>query len=312
MTRRPYLLAALLLPFAAHAGFEVSSFRGSGTRIDTTHAAGAALDGDLATAWMVHPEQENAGQWLTIDVPSSTVAKIGIVSGWDKDERTFSNHARIKKARIILSNLNAGEAEVVFDKEVELKDARGWQYIDVPEVKVGSDLRGGQFKLVATEFYPGRDFPTLAVSEVRVILKEFPAETSQLDEPLSGTADTSKAEHLTDKNPKTVWHATKSEGVTFTLKAPGYGLASIELVQGPKPHARPKTVTIKANDAVVTHTLADKPGQMQTMLLPVVIGYTGSSWGTVEVTVVDSYPGDAGKGLAIAEARLTAATIDDL
>jgi len=114
-----------------------------------------------------------------------------------------------------------------------------------------------------------------------------------------------------DNNPKTFWAGT-SQSATFTLKAPGYGLASLGIQSGPKQYARAKTVQITANQTTATQVLPDAPGQMQWVLLPCLVGYTGGAWGDVQVKIVDSYPGDVpANGLAISELKLNAGSIEE-
>lgn len=311
---RSVLLILVLVPSFAFAGFQASSYRKDSRAGDNVYNANAALDNDAATAWIVEPEQENVGQWISVDVPVATVDKVTLTPGWDKDAETFQDYARVKKGRIILTNLGAdGATTQVLEHPFTLEDKRGPTVIDLPDTKLGSDFRGGQVKLIVDEVYPGQDYPALAMSEFRVDLKEFPAETTQLASEPAGTLAPSKTDWISDKNAKTVWLAEPAtEAVTLSLKAPGYGLAGMEFTQGPKAYARPKTLKITANDTVVTRVLEDKPGVKQHVLLPVVVGYTGSSWGTIQVELVDSYAGDAGKGMAVAEVQLTAATLDDL
>ncbi|MEQ1569813.1 MAG: discoidin domain-containing protein [Myxococcota bacterium] len=303
------LTAALWLTSSAHAGFEVSSFRKEDKLGKTYWSAASALDSKMETCWQVDPEQPNVGQWIQMDVPASEVDKIGVVVGWAKDDDTFGDYARIKAAKVEI--LDGSSGAVVATANVSFEDKNGWQIIDLPDTKIGTEVSGGKVKLTVTDVYPGKDYPSLAVSEVRVHLKEFPAASMTLSRPFDTESGSNSAAMATDGNAKTFWAAT-APSANFAMKGPGYGLASLGIQSGPKAFARPKTVEITANQAVVTHVLPDTPGALQWVLLPCLVGYTGGSWGEVEIKIVDSYPGDvATNGVAIAELKLNAGSIEE-
>ena len=138
---------------------------------------------------------------------------------------------------------------------------------------------------------------SVGLSDVRIHLGEFEAGSLKVVEPASGT------EALTDKNPKTVYNGTLD--TPLLLSANGYGLASVGLQAGAT--GRPKTVQITANDNTQTVTLADQP-EMPWFTLPVLVGYTGSSWGRIGVKVIDTY---GGAGFTLAGVALNAATIEE-
>lgn len=311
MYRAAALLVALMLPTSAFSGYEVSSFRKDGSRSANFWNAASALDNKGETCWMVDPEQKNEGQWIQVDVPNSTVDKIAVITGFDQTEKTFFDYARIKKARVEVFSKPGGESQLVSETEVTFEDKRGWQTIDIPDAKVEADFHGGAVRLTVLEVYPGKDYPMLAVGEFRVHLKEFPAETVKLSTEPDSAESGKAADLMLDGSPRTFWAADGATEATLGFRASGYGLASIGIQPGPKPYARPKTLEITANDIPITVTLEDK-AEMQWRLLPVIVGYTGGAWGEVTVKVVDTYPGDAGKGVAISEVKLNAATLEDI
>jgi hypothetical protein len=284
--------ALALVPVAADAGgFKASSVR-KDARNPATWDAASALDGNLQTAWMVDAEDESIGQYIQVDVPASTIDKIALVAGYDKDEDTFGDYPRLKsvKIEIFQNGQPVGESPTL-----EVADQRGWQILDIPDTKV--EGAGGSVRLTVLGVHPGKDFANLGLSDIRVHLKEFEAGTIKVVEPAG-------LEAMVDKNPKTVYtHPTAD--LAFTLAAPGYGLASIGFLPGAS--GRPKTVEISANDNKQTVVLEDK-AEMQWFLLPVLVGYTGSSWGKIGVTVVDTY---SAPGVSFAEVALNAATIEE-
>ncbi len=279
------------IPLVADAGFHASSVR-KDSRNPTTWDAGSALDGKLETAWMVDAEDDSVGQYIQVDVPASTVDKLAIVVGYDKDEESFVRYPRLKAAKVEIFQNDTKLGESVITAE----DKRGFQTLDLPDTKVAG--AGGSVKVTVTEVYPGRDFTNLALSDLRVHLLEFPAGTLKVVDPATGL------EALTDSNPKTVYNHPSAD-LAFTLTAAGYGLASIGLQAGPT--SRPKSVQVTANDNTQTLTLADN-ADMQWFLLPVLVGYTGSSWGKVAVKVVDTY---GGPGVSLSGVALNGATIEE-
>ena len=303
-------LALLSLTVSALAGYEVSSFKKE-TRLGKNYwNAASALDSKDETCWQIDPEEKNAGSWIYVDVPGAEVDKIAMVIGWQKSEEHFFDYARIKKAKVEVFDLGMGGAPTLLGThEIAFEDKAGWQYADIPDTKVSGEGLGGRVKITVVETYPGKDFPNLAVSEVRVHLKEFEAASMSLATPFDGAPEAS--DKATDGNARTFWTAP-GDVASFALKAPGYGLSSIGIQSGPKSHARPKTLEITANGAVTKTVLEDKPGTLQWALLPVLIGYTGGSWGDVQVKVLDAYPGDTPtNGLAIAELKMNAGSISD-
>jgi hypothetical protein len=313
MLRHLSALLVLCVAMPASAGFEASSFKRE-SKLGKNHwNAGAALDAKLDTCWQVDPEQENVGQWIQLDVPLGTVDKLGAVIGWDRDENTFFDHARVKKAKIeVTAKKISGEVVAMGEGEASFEDKRGWQVVDVPDVKVEGEYLSATVKITVLEVYEGKDYPNLAVSEFRVHLKEFEADSLAF----GATMPSSEAEgHLgfdmMDGDKRTFWSATAPTG-TFSLVAPGYGLASVGIMPGPASHARPKTVKLVNQAQEVVHTLQDKPGEMQWLLLPTMVGYTGGSWGEITVEVVDSYPGsDASAGVAISEVKVNGASVEE-
>lgn len=306
------LLPLLALAAPAFAGFGASSFKSESKLGKNYWNAGAALDTRLETCWQVDPELENAGQWLELDTPLGEIDKIGAVIGWDKDEESFNDFARVKKLKVeVFAKTLGGAPQPMGTAEVAFEDKRGWQIVDMPDVKVQGEYLGATVKLTVLETYPGKDYPNLAVSELRVQLKEFPAETIQFVQPPSSEDPAHIGADALDGNPKTFWAATGSQA-TFTLKAPGFGLSSVGFHGGPKTHARPKTVKITNQSQEVVHVLEDKPGELQWMLLPNMTGYSGGGWGEVGVEIIDVYPGDEPmNGLAVTEIKLNAGSIEE-
>jgi hypothetical protein len=305
--RRSAVLAAtlLLVPAVAFGGFRVSSFKKETRTGANSWNAASALDGKMETCWQTDPEQENAGAWFEVDLPRGEVDKVAMVIGWDKDEQTFKDYPRVKTVRVEVFGNESDENARLVEQTYSFEDKRGWQSFDLPDTKVGGEMNGGKVKITVVDVYEGSDYPNLAVSEVLVHLKEqdVSAGSVKYKVPPANSADGKTGDEMLDGNVKTVW-AAKGPTTEFDIRAEGFGVSSIGIVPGPAGSARPKTVEITTNDITTSHVLADKPGEAQWVLLPAVVGYTGSAWGAIKVKVVDTYPGKTDQNVAIADVKM--------
>lgn len=308
MNRTVALSLAVLLPAAALAGATASSFKKE-TRLGANYWNGqSAVDGKLETAWMVPGESTNLGEWIQVDVPRGTVDKLAIVPGWAKDDETWSDHPRIKKAKLDIYCCADSEAMAITGTtEVSFEDKPGWQIIDITDLEVGNELFGGRLRLSVMEIYPGADFPNLAVSELVVHLKEFNAKVSIAES--SGEAAGFPATNAVDENPKTFW-VVDPKGAALTFSAPGYGVSSVGFTHGPKEYAHAKVVKITANGREQVTELPNTPG-VHFAPVPAVVGYTGSAWGDVQVEIVEVHPGTKPE-LAIAELAVKATNFEGI
>jgi len=306
-------ILSLLVPMTAFGGFRVSTVKKDAKRGDSFYGAPSAIDNSPDTAWIVDPEAENVGQWIEIDLPIGQVDKVAVMIGWESSDKAFKDHSRIKTARVDLYTQADAEdtGTHVAEHPLSFEDKRGWQVIDIPDTAVGSDYFGGKLRLTVTEVYEGLDYPYLAVSEVLVHLKEIEAATTFREEPA-----TSQGEHLPiamlDRDKRSYWASESAESpASFRVEADGFGLSGIGIHPGPATHARPKVVELSTGDAAKTVTL-ENSGEMQWFALPSLIGYTGSTWGAVEVKVVETYPGSKASGVAISEVQLKATNYEGL
>ena len=284
------LACAALLTIAgpAFAGATQSNFRKE-TRKGANYWSGMAThDMKDDTAWMVPGESENVDEWLMFDVPKVAVDAIGMNVGWAKNEETFKDYARVKKIRIEAFEYDDSMELVPAGKpvDIEFADEMGMQVVQLPETLKGDKGTNGKVKLIVKEVYEGRDFPSLAVSEALVFLNEF---TVPYDvKAISHEDDKNTREALIDLNDKTVW-VGPAEGASFTLSSPSAALASITLQHAGPNYARPKKVELTAQGRSRVIELADGPPEP--MWIPTVFGYTGGSWGDVEIKVLEVYPG---------------------
>jgi ribosomal protein S19 len=302
------LTAALLLPMAAEAGYNVSSHKKESRAGGSKFNGGDALDSRPETAWMVDPEASNEGQWLELDVPVSKVDKISMIIGWAKSDDVFYDYARVKKARVEIFESQMDGLKPLSEQIIELEDKKERQTIDLEDVQVAGEIFGGKVKITILEVYPGKDYPNLAVSEMLVHLGEFDATFNVVG------ASSSEADHgqdlLGDGNARTFWASGEpGVGQSFVIEAPRFGVSSIGIAQGPKSYARPKDVTVSLGDMALSHVLEDKAG-IQWVELPALIGYSGSGWGQVKVVIDSVYEGPTDH-VAITDIKLNATNLEE-
>lgn len=285
-------VALLTLAGPAFAGATQSDFRKE-TRRGANYWSGMATH-DLKdeTAWMVPGESENIDEWIMFDVPKVSISAIGMNVGWAESESSFKDYARVKKVRVEAFEYNDSMELVAAGKPIELEfaDEMGLQVVQLPEPLKGAKGTNGKVKLIVKDVYAGVDFPNIAVSEALIFLTEFdvPYEIKEIGH----EDDKNSREALIDQDPKTVW-VGPAAGASFTLSSPSAALASITLDHAGPNYARPKKVELTAQGRSRTVELPDGPPQ--SLWVPTVFGYTGGSWGDVDIKVLEVYPGKKAK-----------------
>lgn len=302
------LLAVLMAP-VAHAGATASNFRAE-TKLGANYwNAAAAIDEKLDTCWMVPGESENLGEYVILDVPRGEVDKIGMIVGWAKTDETFSDYPRIKSVKVeVFSYNDERELFSVGSADASFEDKNGWQVIDLPDMKLGTEDAGGKVKITVTGVYPGKDFPNIAVSELLVHMKEFDAAPKVTG--VSGSDSGHPQESLFDTNPKTFW-AAPAEGASITLDSVGFGLSKVGIAPGPKDYARAKKVKISVGNRSIVSDLPDAAGP-QWAQVPAMQGYSGSAWGELTVEILETWPGSKNSSVGISEITAKATTFESL
>lgn len=313
MSTRSLLFAltagCLTLGGLAHAGAKVSDHQKETRRGANFWAGNAALDGDPATCWMLPGESKNVGEWLLLDIPRINVDKLAMRVGWQKDEDTFKDYARVKKVTIEATYFNDMNELVPAPGmvEVEFKDEMGWQVVDLEDILVEDAVNGGKLKITIQEVYPGKDFPQVAVSDLVVHLGEFDA-VAMVKE--ISTEDEGPRESMFDENTRTSWVAP-ADNASFTVRGGGVMLSSLMVTSGPATHARPKTLKLTVKNRSETVELPNSAGPHR-VIIPATVGYTGT-WDAVKVEVVDVHPGKThADKVAIAELQGKATALDGL
>ena len=283
------LIVPALLAFAApaFAGAKDSAHKKESRKGANYWSGMAAHDMKADTCWMVPGESSNTDEWIMFDIPRVAVDKIGMIVGWTKSEETFKDYARVKKIRVEAFVFDDSNELVPVGKpvDVEFEDKPEMQIVDIEDLTGGTS--NGKVKLIIKEIYPGEDYPNFAVSEALIFLSEF--DVAATISAISSEDDKNTRDALLDDNPKTVWTGP-AEGASFTLDAAGASLASVSLVSSSKNFARPKKVEITAQGRSRVVELPDDL-EPHPMWVPTAFGYTGGSWGAVEVKILEVYPG---------------------
>jgi hypothetical protein len=300
------LAAVIGIPAVVSAAPESSHFKPDNRQPNLWNVK-SAIDGDLETAWQLPGDSPNSGEWVKIDVPAGTVDKIGIYPGWGQSEETFADHARVKKIDVEIFCCTGDEKMAsLYTGSFDVADKAEMQLIDIPDTKLGNEMGfGGKVKLTVKEFYEGRDYPNLAVSELLVVMGEYDA-AAEISE-ITGEADGHPRIDMQDDNPGTFWAGPAESSITF--EASGFGVSSVGIQPGPATHARPKRVKVTANDRSLETDLQNS-GDLQFAQIPSIMGYTGSAWGDITVEILEVYPGSSSPEVAIAELKPKATNYD--
>ncbi|MEL6341732.1 MAG: hypothetical protein AAFV53_01270 [Myxococcota bacterium] len=291
MNRLPLLaaMASVLFSSAAFAGAEASSFKkNNGVEGERLYSGNAAIDGDPATAWMVPGSSDNAGEYIILDMPKAKINSLGMYVGYVASEQSFQDYARIKTVTVEVFQYNEIQDLVPVEgmATVTFEDKADYQVQPIEGLEIASET-GGRLKITIKEVYPGRDFSNFAISELLVGLDDFDVATTIEDVSSEPSGSHSRIE-LTDDNPRSYWYGDIDATVQFT--ANGYMLSKVGLQPGPRAYARPKKIQITANGRVHQQELPDD-GKMQWIEIPPVSGYSGSAWGTIEMKILEVYPG---------------------
>lgn len=294
-------MSIILLAMAsqiAMAGAEVSSFKKDSRRGSNYWNAGSAIDGNPETAWMVTGESDNTGEWIQIDGPSGTTSltAISMIIGYAVSEDKFFDYSRVKEIRIDVMeyDMSLDLKPTAKSKTVQFEDKMEKQTIQMEELKIESD-NGGKFKITVTEFYPGKDYTALGVSEVLLHLQEFDSQAKIIG--VTNGAEGSEELNLVDKSTKSLWIANTNATITLegTMSSIGISTSSAST------YARPKKIKVSTGGRKLIHELQNTSKE-QWVLVPTVTGYTGSNWDDVTIEVLEVYPGKK-EQIAISEIK---------
>lgn len=317
MTRSPLFLSAVVgLSLTAVAAFDsgdaqagatASSYKKESKLGSNYWNAQSAIDTDTKTCWMLPGESTNRGEWMMIDVPKSGIDKLGMIVGWAKSQDEFQDYARIKEVKVEVFGFDESQdLKSLASATVKFEDKMEMQVLDIPDVII-DDMFGGKVKITVVDIYPGKDYPNLAVSEVLLHLKEFDAAPT-----LKGaSAELTPKDNMVDGKSSTGWTA-EAKGAGFSFEAAGFAISSIGLTPMGKDYARPKKVEVIANEHAFVTELPDSTS-IQWVQTPSITGYTGGAWGTVQVNILEVYPGSRqASTVAISELKVKATAFEGI
>lgn len=152
------LLAALASPAALAAGVRASS---TGETDAGRHPADLAADGLLQTGWTADRDQDSAGQWIELDLGTST--PLSSISLWGgniaQGKRSFREYARPKLIHVLVDGTDV-------TGPVRLQDRV--ERVDIPVQATGRTVR-----IVIDEAFPGYVFDQVFVTELAVNFPEL-------------------------------------------------------------------------------------------------------------------------------------------
>lgn len=286
----PSIIAALslgglcLAPTLAQAGATASTYKKVPGKAESTYSPPNAIDNDAKTFWMEGAEGAGDGSWIQLDVPRAKIDKIRISGGHLEDERMYLKYSRMKDITLDFYSVEDDRSlKSIKQVSATLEDKPGWKEITIEDVVIGGELFGGAVKVTFTSSYPGRDFTDLVLSEVEVILEEFPAQTA-IDKVSSNTA---QKDNLNDGNPKKTWTSEGAGvGQEIIIDAPDYGLAGIIVTPTKaKGAVRAKEIQIDVGSLRLKHTLEDND-KPQHIVFPMTNGYNGGHFGRATIKVL--------------------------
>jgi uncharacterized caspase-like protein len=118
------------------------------------------FDGNRDTAWVEGEAEDGLNETVTLHFNSERMlAGFEIINGYDKDQRTWSNNARVASMEATTSD---GKT-----LEVSLQDVRGSSRVDF-----NPPIRSSWLELRLKDVYPGTKFKDTAISELYPIFED--------------------------------------------------------------------------------------------------------------------------------------------
>ena len=302
------IVTSLLLALVSNswAGAEASSFKPENRKGPNLWNAGSAIDSNLKTAWMLPGDSENKGEWIMIEGPSSvsTLQEIGMVVGYAKNQTTFEDYARVKEVRIEVFEFdnNLDLQPTSKSTVVKFEDKMEMQVFKIPELKIESE-NGGKYRIIVMEVYQGKDYTNLAISELMLYLNDFEVVTQVVG--VENEKEGAKTSKMIDDNKKTFWLGQPNAIISFESNSAS--LSRVGILSTSSLYARPKKVKVSTSGYSNIKELSPSK-KVQWIWVPSITGYSGSSWDTVKLEILEVYPGKKFSEVAIHELDLYATT----
>lgn len=129
----------------------------------TMYSARSLMDGDPNTAWV--EGVQGAGEGEVVIALLDGLDRVGIRSGFQRSETLFGRNARPRRVRVFLlaaGYVDAGQYENIYTditvvgfRDVELKDAMGWQELPLPVASAPPTKMHGMGDLENTVWFVG-------------------------------------------------------------------------------------------------------------------------------------------------------------
>ncbi|MFM2393890.1 MAG: hypothetical protein RLZZ546_1872 [Bacteroidota bacterium] len=142
------------------------------------------IDRDFNTAWAEGKEDSGLGEKIIINLNDCTINAICLINGYAKNEETFYNNNRIKKARIEFEFVKEGDLDDNYADELS-KEFEFVEFADLPYKSVNKDnfahlisivadfgylsMKMRKITLTILEVYKGKKFNDTCLSEIYLL-----------------------------------------------------------------------------------------------------------------------------------------------
>ncbi|MCK4505099.1 MAG: hypothetical protein KAW14_05745 [Candidatus Aegiribacteria sp.] len=138
------------------------------------------LDMDFQTAWVEGSSGDGTGEWIEIDLSEFSVAYIGILNGYAKDENIYYGNSRIREVRYELTYDKEESSYSYFSGDIEetvdLTDIPWTVFDDSNFSKFvqtiyssGMEKPISKIRLEILDIYPGDDYDDLCITELIIL-----------------------------------------------------------------------------------------------------------------------------------------------
>lgn len=138
------------------------------------------LDMDFTTAWVEGSGGDGTGEWIEIDLGGFSVAYIGILNGYTKDENTYFGNSRVREVGYELTYDQEESSYSYFSGDVgeivdltdtpwtEFDDNNFYQFVQTI-YSSGMEKPIKKIRLEILDVYPGDDYDDLCITELIIL-----------------------------------------------------------------------------------------------------------------------------------------------
>ena len=138
------------------------------------------LDMDFTTAWVEGSSGDGTGEWIEIDLSEFSVAYIGIMNGYTKDESTYYENSRVREVGIELTYDQEESSYSYYSGDIaEIVDLADipWTGVDDSNFFIfvqsiyssGMEKPISKIRLEILDIYPGDDYDDLCITELIIL-----------------------------------------------------------------------------------------------------------------------------------------------